>query len=250
MGTSCAPSSSDKRKVTTMSSLLTPVVPNPRHRAMFPGEVTILVSSSWSDNKPETWEFCSVAVRLQYYNKDTRGLLAWREDGSNSLTKGNWKVGFAKGEPFILEFMEGENFPQASEEQLQTLSELVGSRRLAQALMSKLDAAKQDASWETRLRLDGSFRFCDLSDYYQIMVAIGSQIPVDAEQPFDAQQFLAEQKDFWLEGSNVTEHVAYYKAHEALGDQTQEQYEAELEDFQRVVEAGRVWASAKLVSKV
>ena len=233
-----------------MSSLLTPVVPNPRHRAMFPGEVTILVSSSWCDNKPETWKFCSVAVRLQYSNKDTGDLLGRHEDGSNSLTKGNWKVWFAKGEPFILEFTDGENFSQASEEQLQTLSELVGSRRLAQALMSELDTAKQDASWETRLRTDGPFRFRDLSDYYEIMVAVGSQIPVDAKQPFDTQKFLADHTDFWLKGSNVAENVAHYKAHEPREDQTQGQYEAEVQDFQRVAEAGRVWASGMLVSKV
>jgi hypothetical protein len=233
-----------------MSSLLTPVVPDPRHRATFPGEVDIFVSTGWYDNQPETWKIRSVEVLLQYFNEDTRELLGWRKDGSNSFIQGGWEVLFAKGEPFILKFTDGENFSQASEEQLQTLSELVGSRRLAQALMGELDTAKQNASWETRSMTDGSFRFRDLSDYYEMMVAVGSQIPVDAEQPFDAQKFLAEHTDFWLEGSNVAEHVAYYGSHEPRGDQTQEQYEAEVQDFQRVAEAGRVWASGMLVAKV
>jgi len=233
-----------------MSSLLTPVVPDPRHRVTFPGEVDIRVSWGWYNNQPETWEISSIGVRLQHFSEDTRHLLGWRKDDSNSFTKGGWKVLFAEGEPFILEFTVGENFSQASEEQLQTLSELVGSRRLAQALMSELDTAKQNTSCETRLRTEGSFRFRDLSDYYEMMVAVGSQIPVDAEQPFDAQKFLAEHTDFWLEGSNVAEHVAYYESHEPRGDQTQEQYEAEVQDFQSVAEAGRVWASGMLVAKV
>lgn len=205
------------------------VLPEPKHRACWLGELLVTVNGMRNGDEP--WEPYGVSVVLQFIHDP--------QADYSRLHSGNWQMAHIGNEPYVLELGRSRSnalTPDDITDSVDDLAALIDDAQLAREISDAALALLDD--WDAA---EGSVRAClrfnDMAAFNESILGLAAKAATHSSTTLDR----AEQQDnllsYWQNGALV-QFQWFREKRGKLSDDELPVIEQEIEDFRRLREAG------------